>query len=49
LGDNRDLVQDRNSSAYEGNSNGLTVAGQGFIGTGQVIMDSWIGILGVIW
>jgi hypothetical protein len=35
--------------SYEGNFNPLTGFGKFFIGTGQVLMDLWILVLGVIW
>jgi hypothetical protein len=49
VGANRPLVVDQSSSAFEGNSNQLTLSGKAFIGTGQVLMDVWIAILGIIW
>jgi hypothetical protein len=36
-------------SAYEGNSNMLTIAGKAFIGTGQVLMDVSIALFGLLW
>ena len=44
---NRDLVNNRQKGSYEGNDNGLTVAGKGFIGAGQVMIDLAILIMGV--
>ena len=49
LAANRELAVDPSSAAFEGNSNALTVAGMAFIGTGQVLMDLWIAVLGIIW
>jgi hypothetical protein len=45
---NRALVQSP-GPAFEGNSNQLTTWGKAFIGTGQVLMDLWIGVLGTLW
>lgn len=48
---NRGLVThpDR-GGAYEGKStNELNTAGKAVIGTGQVLMDLWIGIFGIVW
>jgi hypothetical protein len=36
-------------SAYEGNSNPLSPAGQALIGTGQVVMDMWIVSMALFW
>lgn len=49
LGANRPLAADPSISSFEGNSNQLTLSGKAFIGTGQVLMDLWIGIFGIIW
>ena len=46
---NRAMVDDRSTSAFEGNSNQLSLTGRAMIGTGQVLMDLWIGVLGVVW
>lgn len=46
--DNRQFVEG-GGSAYEGNSNQLTVTGKAVIGTGQVLMDIWIIAIGIIW
>jgi len=45
---NRNFVTESGSS-YEGNSNQLTITGKGIIGTGQLLMDIWIGAIGVLW
>ena len=36
-------------SAYEGTSNQLTIGGKVFIGIGQVLMDVWVGFVGLMW
>ena len=48
---NRGLVTHPNrGAAYEGKSNNdLSVEGRAVIGTGQVLMDLWIGIFGIVW
>lgn len=47
---NRNFVVDPTQPAYEGNNhNQLTVTGKAMIGTGQVSMDLWIAILGLVW
>lgn len=43
------LIGNATDSAYEGDDTQLTVAGKGFIGTGQVLVDLWIAIIGIIW
>lgn len=36
-------------SAFQGNSNQLSIGGKVFIGIGQVLMDLWVGFVGLIW
>jgi hypothetical protein len=43
------MVLDPSQASYTGNSNPLSLTGQALIGTGQVIIDLWIGIFGLVW
>lgn len=47
---NRSLVlYPERGSAHEGNDNPLSITGQVVIGMGQVLMDMWIFIIGILW
>ena len=47
---NRALVADPDAgSAYEGNSKQLSAGGKAFIGIGSLIMDIYVGALGINW